>query len=253
MAPPPGPGIPTGIPVRPGPVTAEGAKLSLILSILSFVFCGLPMGIPAVLVGRRTLRKIRQSKGQLAGEELTRAGIIMGYISSGLWLVFLVGCFALFREADKETTESEASVINMIRQINAAEADYAVIYSDSSGRFYAGSLAALGPGPGGTCAGTGTREYACLMKGPLVAPDCREPHWCILNDYKFQIQTHYSSSSLDMDYAISATPIEGRGGTKNFCSTRDGIIRSYPFFIFSLTAGYDTETCHRLTPIDKSR
>jgi hypothetical protein len=239
-------------PVRPaGPITLEQAKLALILGIISWVLCGFPTGIPAVLVGRKAIRQVRQSKGRFKGEEIALAGIVMGFASSGLWLVFLVGGYFVVREADKQTAESEASVVSTIQQVNAAQDSYAKIYSGSSGRIYAGSLATLGPGPSGTCPGTGTPEYACLMDGPLVAPDCREPHWCILNDYKFQIQTHYSSSSRNMDYAISATPIEGRGGSKHFCSTSDGIVRFAPSLIFSMTAGYDPETCHRLRPVEK--
>ncbi|HMF90090.1 MAG TPA: DUF4190 domain-containing protein [Candidatus Angelobacter sp.] len=250
--PPPGQSVP---PVRPLPTvtTAEQAKLALILGMMSWVLCGFPTGIPAVLVGRKAIRQIRQSQGRLKGEEIALAGVIMGYASCAIWLVFLIGGYLMFRTAEKQTTESEASVVSTIQQVNAAEASYARIYGGSSGHLYANSLAALGPGPSGTCVGSGTREYACLMKGPLVEPDCREPHWCILNDYKFQIQTHYSSSSRDTDYAISATPIEGRGGSKHFCSTGDGVVRSADFFIFSLDAGYDPETCHRLKPIEKRR
>ena len=248
----PAPGVPPmpGGP-QPAAVTTEQAKLALILGIISWFLCGLPTGIPAVLVGRKAIRQIKQSRGRYKGEEIALAGMVLGYASSALWLVFLVGGYFLFRTAAKQTEDSEASVVGTIHQINAAEASYAAIYSGSSGRIYANSLAMLGPGSSGTCVGSGTREYACLMTGPLVEPDCREPHWCVLNEYKFQIQTHYSSASRDMDYAISATPIEGRGGSKNFCSTGDGMVRAADFFLFSLDAGYDPETCHRLRPIEK--
>jgi Domain of unknown function (DUF4190) len=248
MAPPPGPGASTAQRPLPGPVTAEGAKLTLILSILSFVFCGLPMGIPAVLVGRRTLRQIRQSKGLLKGEEITRAGIIMGYVSSSVWLVLLVGGYFLFQTGAKELNENEESAIRTIRQINDAESTYSHIYSGSTGRIYTSALTMLGPGPTGTCAGTGSREYACLMNGPLVMPDCREPHWCILKGYKFQLQSHYASARL-ADYAITATPVDGNAGSKNFCSTSDGVVRAVDFFFLSPTTGYDPETCRRLKPV----
>lgn len=249
---PPGQSMPA-VRTLPPVITADNAKVALILGIISWVLCGLPTGIPAVVLGRKAIRQIKQSRGRLKGEEIAMAGVVMGYASSAIWLLLLIGGYFVSRTAQKQTEESEASVVNTIRQINDAEASYARIYSGSSGRVYAGSLATLGPGRGGTCAGSGTREYACLMTGSLVVPDCREPHWCVLDDYKFQIQTHYSSSSRDMDYAISATPVEGRGGTKNFCSTSDGIVRSADLFFFSLEAGYDTERCRRLQPVDKGR
>jgi hypothetical protein len=176
----------------------------------------------------------------------------MGYISSSLWLIFLVAGYFLFQTGAKESNQNEESAIHMIRQINDAESSYSHIYSGSTGHIYAGSLVTLGPGPTGACAGTGSREYACLVNGPLVMPDCHEPHWCILNGYKYQLQSHYSSAR-EADYAITATPVDGNAGSKNFCSTSDGVVRSNPFFFLSVETGYDPETCHRLKPVGGSR
>lgn len=243
--------VPSGASIvsRPQPVavTAEAAKISLGLGLAASILCGFPTGIPAILVGRRAITKIRQSQGRLKGREIAMAGIILGYASCALWLVFLIGGYFLFRTAVKQIDESEASAISAIRQINEAEASYSQIYSGSSGNLYAGSLAALGPGPQGTCSGTGTRENACLLSGPLVRSDCREPRWCILKGYKFQLQVHYSSKGSD--YAITAVPEgNGNGGTKNFCSTSDGVVRSEVRF-GNLLAGYNTDECLRLIPV----
>ena len=147
---------------------------------------------------------------------------------------------------------SEASVVSTIRQINAAQSSYANIYSGGTGRTFAHSLAMLGPGPSGICAGSGTREYACLMNGPLVLPECREPRWCILKGYKFQLQTHYSYSSRDADYAITATPVDEGGVSTNFCSTGDRVVREGLRWT-PLRAGYNTDDCLLLRRATENR
>ncbi|HLW54841.1 MAG TPA: DUF4190 domain-containing protein [Candidatus Angelobacter sp.] len=250
----PAPVVSPSIGQQPFPVTAEGAKITLGLGIASWILCGLPTGIPAIVLGHRTLKKIRESRGRLKGQEMVLAGLILGYVSCAIWVVLLIGGAVVFRSASREMAAAEDNAISTIRQINEAEATYSQVYSGTSGRLYAGSLAALGPGPSGTCAGTGDRDYACLMTGPLVAGDCREPKWCILNGYRFQLQVHYTAGSRDADYAITATPEgNGRGGTKNFCSTSDGVIRAAPVFFGSLSSGYATDGCQRLAPLGESK
>lgn len=242
------------LPGRPVPaaITTEQAKLALILGIISWIACGFPTGIPAVLVGRKAIRQIKQSRGRFKGQELALAGVVLGYASCAAWLVFLVAGYSVYRTIDRQGNEDEASAVDAIRQINSAEASYAQIYGGSSGRLYADSLAALGPGPTGTCAGTGSREYACLMNGPLVMPDCREPHWCILKDYKFLLQTQYTYPRRKLDYSITAVPLEGRPGIRTFCSTSDGVIR-FNVVLGTLRDGYNAEDCSRQMPLDKDK
>jgi hypothetical protein len=175
----------------------------------------------------------------------------MGYAGSALWLVFIVAGILMFRSVWKEGDASEAAAVRAIRQINDAEGSYSRIYTGSKGPVYAGSLATLGAGPGQACPGTGTAEYACLLSGPLSMPDCREPHWCTLNDYKFQLLTHSYSFPRGQDYAITAIPTESSGGATNFCSTSEGIVRAGPYW-FDRESGYDVEDCHKLRPIAKS-
>ena len=79
------------IPEAPPPA-AEGtnglAIASLICGIASMVCCGLLAGIPAIIMGHMALGRIKLS-GQ-GGRGLALAGLIMGYISIVLTIIFLL-------------------------------------------------------------------------------------------------------------------------------------------------------------------
>lgn len=64
----------------PGAPIAKGARGALVLGILSIACFHLLTGIPAVIVGYKARHRIRASGGQLAGDNLALAGIIMGTI-----------------------------------------------------------------------------------------------------------------------------------------------------------------------------
>ena len=244
--------VPPGSP-PPIAVNDSRAIASLVCGIVSWFLCGFPVGIPAVILGHRSMEKIRQSGGRLKGKEIALVGTILGYSSCAFWFAFLVAGFVLYRQDMKETGADEASAVGAIRQINDAEATYSRIYASSSTPHnYAGSMATLGPGPQGACVGTGTREYACLLSGPLAMPECREPKWCILDGYKFQLQTHYYSDRRAVDYVITAIRVNSSRSGRNFCSTSDGIIRSEIRWS-SLTAGYNSEECLALEPLAEGR
>ena len=239
------------------PASPEAAKITLALGIASWVLCGLPLGIPAIILGHRTLKKINQSRGRLKGKEITLVGVILGYISSIIWGIFLTIGAVVYRQTEKEIAANETATIAAMREITAAEAAYSQSYNQpqsasSSSPVYADSLAVLGPGPDETCAKGGTAQYACLVSGALAKPDCKTPHWCIANGYKFQLQTHYSYSSRTQDYSITATPVDGSHGSKNFCATSDQVIRSGPFFL-SLHSAVDAEDCVRWKTVEEQR
>ena len=70
--------VPAGLP------TANEAIWSLILGIGSFFLCGIFMGIPAIILGNNAKKKIATAGGQLGGQGLATAGIVLGWISVGL-------------------------------------------------------------------------------------------------------------------------------------------------------------------------
>ena len=70
----------------PGAKLLPQAKTAFILGILSIACFHLLTGIPAVLIGYKARHKIRGANGQLAGDNLALAGIIMGAIGIVLTL-----------------------------------------------------------------------------------------------------------------------------------------------------------------------
>ena len=72
------------------PQTEDKAVISLVLGILSLVGMSILAGIPAIIVGKMSRDNVRASSGQLGGEGMATAGIIMGWISVGLACLFLL-------------------------------------------------------------------------------------------------------------------------------------------------------------------
>ncbi len=58
----------------------------LSFSPVAFLF-GLGTGIPAVILGHKALRQIRESNGMQRGKEMAIAGLVLGYISIGAALI----------------------------------------------------------------------------------------------------------------------------------------------------------------------
>lgn len=73
--------------------TATPAVLSLILGILALPvpFGCIPFGVPAILLGLHARNKIDESRGALRGHGLAGAGVILGCISVGLWILLVCG------------------------------------------------------------------------------------------------------------------------------------------------------------------
>jgi hypothetical protein len=83
--------------------TDGGAVTSLVLGILGIVFCPLILSIPAIIVGRSSERRIRESGGMLDGEGLAKAGWITGIVGtvySVLIILFFILMFALVGSVD---------------------------------------------------------------------------------------------------------------------------------------------------------
>ena len=71
------------------PQTDTGAIIALICGILSISgSCG-PVGIVAIIFGKKSQRKIRESNGYLTGDSLAKAGIITGWIGLAITAVYI--------------------------------------------------------------------------------------------------------------------------------------------------------------------
>jgi hypothetical protein len=72
----------------PRPRVPVMAVVSLLLGLASLLFIrsGIPVGIFAIALGSSTRAQIRGSGGRLVGAGLTLAGIILGIITTVIWL-----------------------------------------------------------------------------------------------------------------------------------------------------------------------
>jgi hypothetical protein len=110
--PPPAPSPQTTGALRPPP--DDRAVASIILGVLSVIGClawlGLPLGVPAVLLGARAHRDIRRSAGMRGGHGLATAGIVLGSIGSTLFFAWLgVVSIAIVRGTAERVLATPAS------------------------------------------------------------------------------------------------------------------------------------------------
>lgn len=81
----------------PVPTQAKSSALaiwSLVLGILSWICLGPLAAIPAIICGHLALPRIRNAAGQLTGQGLAIAGLVLGYV--GLILGFILMAALLF-------------------------------------------------------------------------------------------------------------------------------------------------------------
>ena len=77
------------------PATEGSAITALVLGIAGIFVLPLILSIPAIVVGKKAQSKIEASGGTLGGAELAKAGVICGWIGTGLGILFLVGIIVI--------------------------------------------------------------------------------------------------------------------------------------------------------------
>jgi type II secretory pathway pseudopilin PulG len=138
------------------------------------------------------------------------------------------------------TAANEAAAVGTLRTINSAQVAYSATYQRQG---FARDLASLGPDPRGTNAYSAT--HAGLIDSSLSSPDCAGTGSCEKSGYRFSMASVCKQGCKE--YVVVATPVSPSTGTKNFCSTSDGVIR------FSLGAPLTTpitaSQCRRWAPL----
>ncbi len=202
----------------------ECAVASLILGILSFLCLSILAGIPAIILGHISKSNIRKSMGRLKGGGMATAGLIMGYISVSAIPILIIAAIAIPNLLRSRIVANEAAAASTVRTLNTMQMSYSVSYPAAG---YAKSLVVLGPGqPPIDCADTTriTSDHACLVDRLL---GCADGTWCTKGGYNYSMTAICSGDGTCSDYVVVATPaITGSTGTKSFCSTSDGIVRS---------------------------
>lgn len=80
------------------PQTSTMATVSLVTGIASWVIVPLIGAIVAVITGHMARKEIRESGGQLTGDGLATAGLVLGYLQLGVTVlgVCLFACILVF-------------------------------------------------------------------------------------------------------------------------------------------------------------
>lgn len=220
----PPPGTAYGVPpmqpqVAYRPPTDGQATASMIFGILGLTCFWGVAGLPAVILGHISKSNIRKSMGQLGGDGMATAGLIMGYISIALGLLIAVAVIIPnLHRARME--ESESAARSTVRTLNTSQVIYATRYPDAG---YARDLSTLGPGPGGVCSSQGSETNACLIDAKL---GCSGGTWCVKGKYNYNVTgADCAQQGGCTNYVIVAVPA-GNAANKRFCSTSDAVLRS---------------------------
>lgn len=228
--------------------TDGGAIASLILGISSIVLClNIFTGIPAIITGHISYSKIKKSMGRLKGEGMALTGLILGYISLPMVLIFAAVLIPNLLRA--RISANEAAAASTVRTINTSQITYSTTYPEQG---YARDLATLG----GNCT-SGTAEHACLLDSQLGQASCTTGVWCQKGQYKYTISSNCAPAQFGgqqqgtenacAEYVIAATPINFNAGRRNYCSVSDAVIRSR--FSGPLSTPPTAEECQTWEPL----
>ena len=105
---------------------------SLVLGILGLLFLLLCIGplfaIPAVICGHIAYGRIKRSAGALEGQGMALAGLITGYVTIGLAVVFIpmMAAIAIPNFVKARDTAQKNQCINNLRQIDGAKQAWAL-------------------------------------------------------------------------------------------------------------------------------
>jgi hypothetical protein len=211
---------------RPDAKTDGKATASLVLGILSFFCLSVLTGIPAIILGHMSRSNIRKSMGRLKGDGMALVGLILGYLSVAFVVpILIIAAIAIPNFIRARISANEASAASTVRTLVTAEISY---QANNPKVGYAADIVTLGSDAGS------------------IAENCNNGV-CTKSGYQFMIQA--DEQEPHQLYVITATPTEaGRTGSKNFCSTNDGLVR-YERITSKRPMAYTAEECAALTPI----
>lgn len=206
MAQPTPPAVPTGAARTDGKAIA-----SLVLGLLGLVIC--IAGIPAIILGHISRSNIAKSNGQLKGEGMAMAGLVMGYLTVAALPILIIAAIAIPNLLRSRIAANESSAVGQVRTINTAEITYASTYPKAG---FSASLEALG----GSVPCNVTSTTACLIDQVLASGQ--------KSGYRFTYEASDTDGDQVLDtYFVQAVPIQpGTTGVRSFCSDESGVIRS---------------------------
>ncbi len=128
-------------------------------------------------------------------------------------IILIIAAIAIPNLLRAKMSANESAAVAVLRNINNSQASYISEFGSSVG--YSNTLLKLGPGA--PC----DKTHACLVD--FLIGCTAEP--CPKSGYTFFVVSD-SASEPFTDYASTATPASWlSSGSKNYCSTDDGVIR----------------------------
>jgi type IV pilus assembly protein PilA len=123
------------------PETSGKAIGSLICGLLAFIF---PAAVAAIILGHISRSEIRKSGGRLTGSGMALAGLILGYIGDSFIPFVIIAAIAIPNLLRARIAANEASAVQTIRIIGAAESSYASQHPDTGFTCELGDLRSAG-------------------------------------------------------------------------------------------------------------
>lgn len=187
--------------------TSGKALASMIAGIFGLILF-LP-AIAAIILGHISRSEIRKSNGQLKGNGMATAGLIMGYgVFAFLPFVLIIAAIAIPNLLRARIAANESSALASIRTINTAMISYNTTYPNIG---FASSLSALG---GISCNPPGS-DSACLIDTQLASGR--------KNGYAFALGAAGKPSTA---YQVVAYPlVPNQSGVRTFCSDQSAVIK----------------------------
>jgi len=138
---------------------------------------------------------------------------------------------------------NESSAVASIRTVNVAQVTYASTYPQ---RGFARNLAALGPDSSPPGKHVPSPQHAALIDSDLGNASCTADAWCVKSGYRFRMVAACAQRPC-LDFVVVATPVGANTGTRNFCSTSDGVVRFQ--LAPPLAASVTARGCQSWTPL----
>jgi type IV pilus assembly protein PilA len=136
--------------------------------------------------------------------------------------VLIVAAIAIPNLIRSKMAANEASAVATVRAVNTAQVIYKTSFPQ---RGYAASLPTLGPDPSGTLAQS--PDHSGLLSDSLTGESCGSDGWCLKSGFRFRLAAVCTQRRCQ-EYVLLAVPVSANTGTRNFCSTSDGVIRTKP-------------------------
>ena len=134
--------------------------------------------------------------------------------------VLMIAAIAIPNLLRARSAANEAAAVGSLRTINTAQIAYSTLYPKKG---FARDLATLGPDPRN--ATVYSAAHAGFIDAELGAATCTGSTWCVKSGYRFSVKAVCTERGCKQ-YVAVATPVSSGSGTRSFCSTSDGVIRS---------------------------